>query len=464
MASRVEGVRALRWPSWSESGVAVLGAYALLIPAGGYLPVLRFWRLGTVSVTPDKALLLILVAAVALRRAAGLVLRGGRSAPAAAPVVRSFLPFLAFSLVVTALGEPSLPAGLLEFLLLSLGVLYLWTIAVAVSQEGVRLLVTVLLAAGTATSLLAILQVTAGLTYLGLAATGEGPGVFRATILGNPVVLGSVLAGLIPLTFHRLVTSRRWWSLVAYALALLIQLQGLVLTYSRSAWLAATAGATAYLALLVFRRGSGALRKAALAGVLALAVLVAGMVAVPHLTAGLAPQGRASGERGYLQAIAERFSRRQTLDSVSFTHRASMYRLVPEILGTDHLLTGNGLGSAKRILPARGVLVDTPDNFFLTLLLETGVIGLVLFVGAWSAVLWPAVRVGLDRGRTPGASGGSDLEGLLCGMLAMLVTSLFFDLWLLSSSMYVFNALAGLAAVLAAGPHPAAPGGSGWRP
>ncbi len=440
----------LKYPKF---GIALVGAYALLSPSGGYVDSLRLFRIGPLPLTPEKVVLLVTLLAITVEwwRSRRDLKSSGQVPPTvpSLPFWQIFMIFFVLSAIISLLSRWSFPFSILEYLMLILGVLFLGAITSTVRKQDIHIFVTLFVVAGTIISLIAILQVVTGFNYLGMAPDSGAPGIYRVSVVGHPVVAGSLLAAIIPMTLHRLI-NRQAWQGVIYFLAIFLQSEALILTYARSAWGAVIIGVTIYFLGYVFQRNIKA-AKTVLVGMLITAfLLVSNSLWLPKIALLVGSPYQVSESHSYMQAVKERLSQQQVFGSVSYTHRLSMYKAIPEILGLKRLLIGFGIGSAKVILPERGYKVDTADNLFLTLLLETGVIGLILFAFPIFAILWRATKPGLKLWADDISQLERDRLGLTCGICSMLITGMFYDLLLLSSPMYIFWSLLGFLLILSA--------------
>ena len=132
-----------------------------------------------------------------------------------------------------------------------------------------------LLASGYLVALIAIIQsvVTNLATVPGTDTAFAYGGVLRAfATFGNPNFLGVFFAMLLPVAIHELLHSTTWASRLLFANVLVVMVLALLLTFSRSAWLAA---GVALLALLL---ASGRRGRLAAVGALLTLALFAGLL------------------------------------------------------------------------------------------------------------------------------------------------------------------------------------------
>ncbi|MFB0545984.1 MAG: O-antigen ligase family protein, partial [Anaerolineae bacterium] len=121
------------------------------------------------------------------------------------------------------------------------------------SEAQMTRLVTAVLYASLPISLYGISQ------YLGLdPLPWQWTAIGRAfSTMGHPNFLGAYLTMVIPLTATRLLASPSWIGRLRYVLLILLQLGCLLLTFSRSSWLALTVSALVFAFLLAFPMARG---------------------------------------------------------------------------------------------------------------------------------------------------------------------------------------------------------------
>jgi len=161
----------------------------------------------------------------------------------------------------------------------------------------------------------------------------------------------------------------------------------LLMSWSRGGWLGAAAGATAMLFFLPRKRWQGA--------VLVLALLAAGLLA---LQMGLVPASIA----GRLTDFGD-YVKFQDVRGVAITpgNYAVMERLAhwqaALNMANAHPWLGVGFGNYEAAY-ANYSLINWPyalghaHNYYLNLLAETGILGLLSYLGFWAAVLWLTIR------------------------------------------------------------------------
>jgi len=199
--------------------------------------------------------------------------------------------------------------------------------------------------------------------------TASGATLFRVqATFGHPIPLASFLVVGFVLALWAPRSSSRRYTEVVRLLILAILAVGVVVTFSRSSWIALF---VAVVAGLAYRRTSNLdrLRVIALCGI---------PVAILFFT----PLG------GYA------FDYTQNIEStLSFRQRMASLQAVPDLLGTGPAPVLIGMGAkAKEELYSSGILqsvqnVQVVDNQYITLLIEAGLVGLILFVMmSWSAL------------------------------------------------------------------------------
>jgi hypothetical protein len=272
--------------------------------------------------------------------------------------------------------QPVMSVAKTVYYFVSGGMLYLLTVNLVKGElkRGWTLLCC-LLATGCAVSVYGILEFAAGV-HLAYGSVFAPENVFYQRLIpdpwfarrivatiGHPVVLGSYLLILLPLSLSAALGSYYRWQQTAWAAVALILLMGLVLTFTRGAWLAAGAS----LGTLLLLRG----RRYVLA--LPVALLLVG--------------GIAMSVGGIAEVVLERVGDTYHYYILNFasTTRGAAYGFVVVIasrfpalgLGTGmYRFTAYDLRIELDIPTPLGVL-DTPDNMYLMWLADNGVVGLI---------------------------------------------------------------------------------------
>ncbi|MCV0403158.1 MAG: O-antigen ligase family protein [Chloroflexi bacterium] len=217
------------------------------------------------------------------------------------------------------------------------------------------------------------------------------------SFLGNPNMLGLVIALSLPFPLFAAAHLARRWMRIAAAAVTVVLMIGLVLTYSRGAWLAAAIGIFAGAILLD--------RRTFLLLVLAAAVAFVGASAIRGGDSDSGPGG--GPPLSVAETVIARFTQFSQGDDVRLRWLADGIRVIG-----DHPWLGTGPGryggAAATIIPSP--VYDEYDielgthrtvhNFWLHLTGEVGVVGLVVFLTMVGSVALRCVRAAR---RTTGA-------------------------------------------------------------
>lgn len=231
---------------------------------------------------------------------------------------------------------------------------------------------------------------------------------------------------------------RLWLRLLLPALALVI-CAGLLVSWSRGAWLAF--GVAALVTVIAYsRRASPAL------------LLVGGLAAVAALGMGLADllpasiAGRLADLRDYLGFIDLQHTE-VTDANFSVIERVAHW-WAATAMWADRPWLGVGIGNYAVAYPAYALPrwsdpLGHAHNVYLNFGAETGLAGLIAYLVLWAAMLWQAVRAVAARNWLTVAVGA----GVLGGLLHATVHNLFDNLWV--QHVYLeLSLLLGLVAVL----------------
>lgn len=271
----------------------------------------------------------------------------------------------------------------------------------------------------------------------------DGPRV--TSTQGNPLLLAAYLAMILPLTLRRLVTQRWMIGLLA--------LQGICLffTFSRSGWLAASAGAVFWAAAHLWQTG----RKRAV--YVLLIVLAAGLVTLVILS--LRPP--ASGHTPYaLKTMTSMFH---------WQGVTSQVRLMGWQASLDAIRARPWLGCGPATfrvvlewyMPSKfahfdneRTLAGRTHNVFLEVSVESGLIGLAAYLVMLGAILVPLARSLLRADEIP-----PDMRSFRLAVLASLLTALLGYLLVFecAATVVLFWVLAGMAHAKPAPDHVTAP-------
>lgn len=215
-------------------------------------------------------------------------------------------------------------------------------------------------------------------------------------LMANRNLFGSAQAFLLPFVMYVLYKGNKTWKYIGGA-ALVILVISLLLSQTRSAWLAAMA--VVLLSLLMVLIFSPVNRKkwmlTSLAGAAVTALLVWLLIA-------------ADSEGGLQQSIAER-TKTLTLQNAANTEseynineRLKIWNKTQQII-KDKPITGAGPGNWKIAIPAYGTeglawatgkyAADRPHNIYLLAAAETGIPGAVFYFGMWILIATAGIKV-----------------------------------------------------------------------
>jgi len=437
-----------------------------------------FWFLATVfsitfaklhwNVAGDVSLADVLTVLFLLAFAAERLALGDRRAPRAAVTV---LAFLALFLLVYGIGffnleteqalaqyAKGLAKFVLHFLFLAAGVALLlrrpqrfyWVtlgVLVAGMAANAGYGVVQLLAARAGLNLdeAVLAPLTGGASAINVYGAVEGEQVLRTNALtGDPNHLGVML--LVPLLvvtplYLRLERGHRLRVPLAALLTFLLLME--LATLSRSGLLGLAVGA---LVLAVPYRGFAVSR--ALLVPLGAVALVLGAIVVRKLD--------------FFEIVVR--SRFETGDRATSAHFA-VYDFIPDVLST-HPLFGLGLNNFSVYYEfVTGRTNWGPHSFYVALLVETGLVGTLLF-GVFLRWLFVRLRDARRLGRALAASGdpvAARLRPLAWGLTAALAGTLAANLFYLTMIFYYFYAFAILAVAAPAVFRGRQPYGSMWR-
>ncbi len=234
----------------------------------------------------------------------------------------------------------------------------------------------------------------------------------------NPNAFGEVLLMLIPLAVALIFCARSWYGKTLAALCVLMGCGALGMTYSRAGWI----GLAVSVLLFLF------LWKKKLVPVIIL-LAVAGTLLLPQTVS---------------NRILSIFSSSDTSTNSRFPYYQAAWRFIQ-----DHPLLGGGLGSdVIRDLIKRGEYFHGHDmfihchNIYLQIWCETGLIGLITFLGG---CLW-TIRQGIRS--VAGALCSRETRFVVIGgvsaLLGCLVCGLAHYLWMYPRVMLIFGFMAGI--------------------
>jgi len=192
---------------------------------------------------------------------------------------------------------------------------------------------------------------------------GQFAGRMLATI-GHPVILGSILVLLFPMVVWRVTISKTALHRLLWLLATMAAAIGVLLTFSRGAWVALL---VCLVALAPSARKSRLILVCAATAVVAVVLLVR-----------LSPSVAATVEL--------RDPVREYLLNFGKHERIRAYGQVGQLMLHDPLL-GIGFGQYRFASHAMGNSLETPDNMYLMWLAETGILGLVAGVAVLAVII-----------------------------------------------------------------------------
>jgi O-antigen ligase len=435
-------VAAHRWP-WQALVVSSVITLADPIVVPRFLP--SGMELGPIGASEPMLLAVSLVIAFD-------AIRSGRFIPALRdPVVWLGIAFVALAILSALLNAvPPITAGL--GILMTVDALAVYVVArmVPVGERDVFSAAAIVVGAAALVAVFGIGQVLLDPNLLGFFSFegrfGEGGRI--TSFIGNPNMVAVVLGLALPFALYgstRLETDRMRW--VARGALFLIVL-GLLLTFSRGAWLAVLVG-TVIGALLLDRRALLAL------GIVVALAYVTATYMPRGLAVGLGPDGaEAPPPVGFdiLGSTGERFG---NVGGESELRIRFIKEGLPII--EDHLLLGAGPGryggAAARVVDS-GLYDEygaslygyrTVHNFWLHLLGESGVIGTAVFLTLILGLLIRFVRAAwASSGATFVVLAGTATMGLVAGLSSL--TEMTFEG---NMPVFIVWALFGLASQLA---------------
>ncbi|GAB4161436.1 MAG: hypothetical protein Fur0021_34620 [Candidatus Promineifilaceae bacterium] len=352
------------------------------------------------------------------------------------PLARLHLPLAAFLGVaaLSLLDAPSLTFGLRELVKwLEIGLLLLMAVDLAATSPRLqwlpafwqtRVLVGMLLLAGMSQAVGGIWQAVirgSGPEFFHVAGrfyrpygTFDQPNPFGGYVGLNACLALGTLAGLVTAHWQ----ARRWgtwaerWWLLFVAGAAVTTTAALVLSWSRGAWLGFVAGMATLLFFWPRRRMWG---MAALMGGLVLFVVGVGVGVVPASITQRLTSFTAEFTLGDVRGVDINDANYAVLERLAHWQSALD-------MARDQLWSGVGFGNYEPAYPAYA-LINWPyalghaHNYYLNLLAEVGLAGIIAYLIFWAAVIWQAVHL---LPRLPLAERGIAL-GLLAAWAALTV-------------------------------------------
>ncbi|MEX2143803.1 MAG: O-antigen ligase family protein [Anaerolineales bacterium] len=197
----------------------------------------------------------------------------------------------------------------------------------------------------------------------------------------HPNILGGCLVFALLIFVVALLRTKDEWRLMPASGVLIVGTVAVLLTFSRSAWLAGVAG-LAYLAFHLSKNKDGAINRRAIA----LGATVV-LVLIPFLLANSASLGVRVGANASFEEL--------TAEASSLRERGILIGAANTIFST-HALTGVGIGASpqafRQQFPVFGSFYQPPHVVLLAAALETGLIG-ALFYAILFAAPWLALRL-----------------------------------------------------------------------
>lgn len=205
-------------------------------------------------------------------------------------------------------------------------------------------------------------------------------GVYRvSSTFSHPLALAEYLCMCLPLAAAACIFSKKITSRIFFSLLFLLMLLVIYLTQTRSAIVAVGVVLGSFGFLIGWRSAGNRKRLGiALFGWSVLLTLAIGSVALLGVTMSLI-EGRNAGEAGSTQARLEMASRAKTLVSEQ------------PIIGY-----GPGLGALKIGHMANNPNSLTIDSYYLSVVIETGLVGVMLFLGGMFFYFWGMGRAALQ--------------------------------------------------------------------
>lgn len=350
-------------------------------------------------------------------------------------------PFFLFILaaLLTLPGAPSIDYGLRELLKwVEMALIMLLVVDVAGRMHGMStsrhsrllpVLVGMLLLAGVTQALVGIWQfglrgdgpehfLVLGRFYRAYG-TFEQPNPFGGYLNLSALLAMGVMVGLLAYGWQvwrgrgaNGLSARFWLALLLTSSGLVLTTLGVAASWSRGAWLGFAAG-TAVLLLFLPRRPSLGL----------LFVVVALLAFGLAFALGLVPTAVTARIAGFAQDLTFGDVRGVDINDANYAvlERLAHWQAAFD-MARDHLWTGVGFGNYEPAY-ADYALINWPaalghaHNYYINLLAEVGVLGLVTYLVLWTAVFWQTLRT--VRGQTWPARGVA--LGLLAAWTALSV-------------------------------------------
>jgi O-antigen ligase len=339
------------------------------------------------------------------------------------------LAFAIVAVIVTAIARPNL-SGVAYGLKTDLEFLVLFLLAqLAASRKLEQRLVKIILVTGTIVAIIGLALVTLlphdSLTHFGYNTKTIAPfeivdpaitAIRTPSTLGGPNQLGSFLILPLCLSVGLMVRRWRWWQPLVIALTI----GGIWVSYSRIGLVGAIAGVIVTVMVALPKR------RAIVAGIVAIVLLVGGGITIASYT----------HDSSKLQYYVLHQSEPQQNNAALGKKASTSQHLSAFSQGLNQLAAaplGRGLGTAG---PAsyHSNHPFIPESYYLQIGIETGVLGLILFI----AVIVQLARQVFRSRRQPAA------PGVIGALIGLCIVNIVLHGWADASTAFVFWILAGV--------------------
>lgn len=446
---------ALRWPQ-PVLVLVVLTPILDRFVAGQLIPA----EAGAFAPFFSEALLLIVTAVIVVQAARTGTLVAALRHPASIALL-TFVVVAAISTVLNRVPVEVAAAGVIYTL--DAAIVFYLVRMIGFDSRQVRIAIIVLVGIVLAGALIAIAQAVLSPSILGLTGVAgrSGEDIRIGSIVRDPNVFGTMIGLTLPFSVFAITRLQdRSYRRVAIAVTFLLTL-ALLLTYSRGSWLGVGIGFI-LVALFLERR---ALVTFALIGVLAL-----GTAYVMPRNLIMSPSDDPGDDTEGFNPIGSTFDRVGAIGAGRDLRWMFIMNALPIL--EDHPLVGVGPGryggavawnfptpvydeyGTDDIIP-QWYRQRTVDNFWLHILVETGIVGVAALVAALALVMAPLVRVA----RRAGASRFVVTAGIVGAAATLIISSVTTMLLEGNTIAFIFWFLLGLGSVaLAHGSPDHAPG------
>jgi O-antigen ligase len=231
---------------------------------------------------------------------------------------------------------------------------------------------------------------------------------------------------------------KEWLWLAFFGLCALLATLGLIMSWSRGAWLGFAAGMVAFLLFLPRRRVAGV---ALLTACLALLLLALNLGLIPAAIANRLVSFSEDLQVGDVRGV------QITIENYAVIERLAHWQAGAE-MASESLLTGVGFGNYEPAYEEYALLnwpiaLGHAHNYYLNILAETGLPGALAYLAIWTLIFWQAIRLTSSLSwRQKGLA-----LGLLAAWTALSVHHLFDKLYVNNLFLF-FGAMLGLQQVL----------------